>query len=348
NFYQALNFRLSAEGLPNFYVGSHLQVAKIGEDDWSERVYNMFADWRSASRQYQIRLGRQFVYEGTINGTMDGLLLSASPFRRLTVKVFAGLESPLNRDLKIVETDSTAVGAYLSYRMPFDAKVEVSYFQRERTSGTIWQLVGGALTGKIGQGLYYQAQVDHNLLSEELQGMRYRLTYYKEKWGLNAEYSQQEPRLLEDSFFRLFQIDAYQQYRGGVTYQLDENYLFGMQYIFTDYALDQGNQIVLNGANQFGSVGVVFQDGYAGNNVGLYGEINYDLMQNLTLRLYGSRYTYELQTTDISEEATAFSGGLIYRPFKPLALQAEVQQSINSDADKDVRGLFRLNYAFRR
>lgn len=345
NFYQSLRFRLSSEGLPGTYLASYARLAKIGDDSWDEQVYNLYLNWQNSNRKVQLRAGRQFLYEGVINGTVDGVMLAVKPAKKLTLKVVAGLESPFDRDLNLVGGDSSALGGYLSYQLPWDSKIDLSYFKRDRESGTVWHLVGASLTGTYRDNLYYLARVDQNLETEELQGMRYRLSYFYKQWSFSGEYSQQRPRILEDSFFRIFRQLAYKQTRAGVTYQLN-NYRFGVQYAFTDYELDQGNQVTATFGNQWGIVGVIFQEGYGGENLGVYGEARYDILPQLTVRAYSSYYQYQRQSIQIDEEAIGLSGGLTWRPLKDLMLRAEVQESINEYYENDVRGLFRLRYAF--
>ena len=347
NFYQGLQLRLSHEKLQNAYLSGYGRMAWKGKDKPDDRLYNLYANWQASSKKVQLRLGRQFVYAGVINGTVDGILAQVRPTADMTIKLLAGLEAPITRELSPVGSDSSAVGGYIDYRLPFDAKIALSYYQRQRDEETVWQLVGFGLNGTYRDNLYYHAQIDQNLKSEELQGMRYRLDYFYRKWSFYGEYRQQRPRIFEDSFFRIFQMDGFNQTRGGRTYQRNR-YQLGVQYVFTDYQLDQGNQVITTVQNDWGLIGLVFQDGYGGKNVGAYGEVNYDVLPTLTLRAYSSYYNYERQTTEISEDATSFSGGAIFRPTEALALRAEVQESINSAADHDLRGLFRLSYSFRR
>jgi hypothetical protein len=346
NYYQGLQLRLAPENHSNFYLSTYLRVAKRGDEDWEEKVYNLYADWKAPKKPFSLRLGRQFLYYGVINGTSDGVLVSGSPYKNLNIKLFGGLAAPPARDFDVLKWDEgNVLGGYASYRFPWEFKLDLSYFQKSRNKETVWQLVGAGLSGKLRENIYYQAQLDHNLNTEEIQGMRYRLNYLYHKWTLSAEYNSQRPRVYEDSYFRIFKLDAYNQFRGGVTYNLNQ-YQLGVQYLFTAVEYDETNQVIVTGGLPWGIVGLVYQDGFGGKNTGLYGELRYDVFKQLTVRAFSSHYNYERQTTVISEDATSVSGGLDYRPFKYLTLQADVQQSINSIYEDDIRGLFRLNYFF--
>ena len=347
DFYQGLQLRLLPENYRNLYLNTYLRVAKKGDADWEEKVYNLYIHWNSPRKQVQIRLGRQFLYRGVINGTLDGLQLSLRPVQNMNIKFFAGIEAPYQRDLRVVGSDSNAFGAYVSYRFPDKVKVDLSYFQRQRDGNTIWQLLGIGLNGKFKNDVYYQIQIDHNLKATQLQGVRSRLTYYYKRWSFTGEFNHQKPRILEDSYFWIFELEAYNQLRGGITYQI-KSYQVGFQYLFTAYSEDQTNQGIVTIGNRWGLVGLVLQNGFGGDNVGIYGDIRYEVLPGLTVKFFSSYYNYQRHTIEIGEEATALSGGLIYRPFRFLALHAELQESRNSFYENDVRGLFRVNYFFNK
>ncbi len=347
DYYQALQLRVSPEDYSNLYLSTYLRVAKRGDEDWEEKVYNLYGDWNTANKRLNFRFGRQFVYQGVINGTLDGVLVSGKPAQNLTVKLFGGLSAPLTREFEMLEWDQgNVLGGYAAYRFPYQFKLDVSYFQKSRNDETVWQLVGAGLSGKFRQNIYYQAQVDHNMQTEEFQGMRYRLNYFYKQWQFSAEYNSQRPRIVEDSYFRIFKLDAYNQFRGGVTYNLNR-YQLGLQYIFTEVEFDETNQVILTAGIPWGIIGLIYQDGFGGKNTGIYGELRYDILPRLTARGYSGFYSYERQTTVISEDAISFSGGLDFRPYDSISVQADIQQSINSVFEDDIRGLFRLNYFFR-
>ena len=102
------------------------------------------------------------------------------------------------------------------------------------------------------------------------------------------------------------------------------------------------------GRSRLGSLGLIYQTGFGGDNVGIYGNVDYDVLDNLTFRLRSRHYSYTRRTLSIGEDATSFSGGLLYRPIPSVLLQAELQESINTFYDNDLRALFRVGYSFGR
>jgi hypothetical protein len=154
------------------------------------------------------------------------------------------------------------------------------------------------------------------------------------------------PRIFEDSYFNIFEIEAFDQARAGVHYRFGQ-YGAGAQFLHTMYAEDESADAVLVSFDSpWGTIGTALQGGYGGDRTGVFGEVRYDVVPELTLLARSSYYSYERRTVAIEEDATAVSGGLRYRPSRPLVLQAEVQQSANSYLDSDVRALLRVHYAF--
>ena len=348
DYYQHVNLRVSMESYQDLYLKTYFKYGRNGDPaEWNEKVYNTYLNFISPCRKWDARLGRQFVYNGVMNGTVDGLLLSIRPVANMSVRLLAGMEAPFDRTLKLTSwDDGNVLGAYGSYGFSEAINLKASYYQKSRSSEVYWQLVGGALSGKVLNNFYYQAQYDHNLKTSSFQTIRFRLNYLKNKWTVFAEYNSQKPRIYEDSFFQIFEQTAFNQVRSGVGYQLGI-FNIGLQDIYTMYEESKSsNQIHATLSGSYGMIGVLYQSGYSGDNTGVYGAIHYNILKDLLLRVSSSYYQYERQTTAISEDATAFSGSLTYKLTASLQASAEIQERINSYFDNDLRGLFRIHYAF--
>ncbi|MDX1741160.1 MAG: hypothetical protein R3178_07695, partial [Rhodothermales bacterium] len=172
DFYQGLRFRTWLKEAPQLQLRSYLRVARRGDPvDWEARWYHGFLNWKP-DRRVDLRLGRQFLYDGVINGTSDAFSVSASPIREVRVRLVAGLETPRDRAFEFLsKDDGYMLGAYASGRMARQAKLSVSYFQRNRLEAKVWEVAGAALTGELVDGLTYLAQFDYNMQDEEYQRM---------------------------------------------------------------------------------------------------------------------------------------------------------------------------------
>lgn len=350
DYYQHVNTRLSLDSYRDLYFKTYFRLGRNGDPaEWNEKVYNAYFNFLSPCRKWDARIGRQFVYNGVMNGTVDGLLLNIHPVANMTLKILAGMDAPFDRTLELTTwDDGNILGAYGSYGISDALNMKLSYVQKSRSSDVYWQLAGGSFSGKVVNSLFYQAHYEHNLKTSTYQTMRFRLNYINNKWMLFGEYNSQRPRIYEDSFFQIFEQSAFNQIRSGINYQLG-NYSIGLQDVYTIYEEDEStNQIhaIINGT--YGTIGVLYQSGYGGDNTGIYGAIRYNILKNLLLFVHSSYYQYERQTTAISEDATSFSGGLTYKLSPSWQIKAEVQERINSFYDNDVRGLFRIRYAFNK
>jgi hypothetical protein len=348
DYYQHINARVSLESYRDLYFKTYFQFGRNGDPaEWNEKVYNAYINFLAPCRKWDARLGRQFVYNGVMNGTVDGILLNVRPVKNVTVKLMAGVDAPMDRALELTQWDEgNALGAFGSYGISDAINIKASYYQKSRSSEVYWQVTGGALSGKILKNLFYQADYEHNLKTSSYQAMRYRLNYFYNKWIVFAEYNSQKPRIFEDSFFQIFEQTAFNQVRSGINYQVG-NYNIGLQDVYTMYEENESsNQVHATVSGSYGMIGILYQSGYAGDNLGVYGSIRYNLLKNLILNVRSSYYQYERQTTAISEDATAISGGLTYKLSASWQVKAEIQERINSYYKNDVRGLFRIHYAF--
>ncbi|KAA3613152.1 MAG: hypothetical protein D8M58_12655 [Calditrichaeota bacterium] len=348
NFYQGLYFKVTPENNPDFYFKSNLRLIKTSNpSEWNNKVYNSHIGWRTSLMKTELRLGRQFVYSGVISGTMDALYLSLSPVANLNMKFVGGVVAPFDRKPEVTQwDDGNVLGAYTSYRFDKALKTDISYFQKTRNEELYWQQAGASFSGTMNQ-LFYRVKYDHNLLTSEYQAIRSNLTYYLDLWSFSAEYSSQRPRVYEDSFFSIFKIKAHNQIRVAATRNISE-YQVGLQFINTSFEEgESSNQVLATLGNKWGILGLIYQGGYGGDNIGIYAEVKYQLLNNLKLNLHSSHYKYQRQSVQIDENATAFMAGLQYQMLKSLRLDLQLQESINNAYESDLRGLFRLNYSFK-
>ncbi len=329
-------------------VKGDFRVARRGDPgDWNEKVYNLYADWRTADRRMDVRFGRQFLYRGVLNGSVDGAQITARPAPGFDVGALVGMAVPLDRSLDVRSwKDGGTLGAFSSYRFNPRSRVDVSYIQRLSNDMIAWRQLGASVAGSLSNGVFYNGQLDYNLEKDVVQGGRLRFMYLVAQWTVSAEFNHQLPRIYEDSYFNVFELEGFNQVRGGVNYRFGR-YGVGGQYLHTMYNEDESaDAVLLSLDSPWGTIGTALQGGYGGDRTGVFGEIRYDVVPELTLMARSSYYSYQRRTVSITEDATAVSGGLRYRPTRPLVLQAELQQSVNSYLDSDVRALFRVQYAF--
>lgn len=348
DFYQGVAFKLKYDKIQGLYLKTFFQVADGREQaGWSEKVYNGYLNYNSVDGRFRVRLGRQFLYSGVLRGTLDGLTVNYAPTARLKIRAALGAAAPDSRKLEVRNfNDNTAAGLYAAYNQSAALNVHLSYFQRATNGNIGWQQGALVLSGNILRPLFYLAEVEYNLKQSELQRVRTQLDYTWGAWNVFAEFSSAKPRIFEESFFTRFKMDGYQQGLLGVRYHFND-YQVGLQYMLTDYAAgDQGRQLILSADSRWGSLGLLYQDGSAGENKGLFGALHYAPWQGLMLFARSSYYKYQHHLIIESEEATAFAAGSEFKFGSSLAVRGEIQQRINSFYKNDWRGLISLRYRF--
>ena len=333
----------------NFRVKANFRVAKQHSPaDWGEKVFSLYADYRTADRRFDARLGRQFLYRGVLNGTSDGLWLRARPTPESEIAVFSGLAARYGRSLDLLSWDEGGMfGGVAGYRFAPQARAEVTYVNRRSSGTTAWHQISGLLTGQLVQGLLYDAQLDYNIEKSEIQAGRLRLMYLFEQWTVSGELNSQKPRIYEDSYFNIFELVAFNQIRGGVSYRLSRRYSVGAAYMHTIYEEDESaDEIVLTLSSPWGVIGGVLQGSYGGERIGAFGEVRYDVVPSVQVMARASHQNYERRNISIEQDATGLSAGVRFRPTRQWLLTAEVQDSINTYYDNNVRLLLRAFYAF--
>ncbi|RMF62108.1 MAG: hypothetical protein D6748_00135 [Calditrichaeota bacterium] len=347
DYYQGVQLRLYPFSNRQIYFNTYFRLAKLGSSAWEEKFYNSYIHWNSQDKRWRVRVGRQFLFQGVVNGTMDGVTFTGNISPKLKFTVVGGVEAPYQREFRVVNTDSAFWGGVLNFKPTRNHRIQFSYINRTRNNESIWNLLGLTFTGRYRSNWIYLFQLEHNLQSGKLQGVRSRVTYNQDKWSLSGEINSQKPRVFEDSFFRIFVLNPFVQLRTAATYEFNTIQL-GVQYLFTKYEEDQTNQIIATVGKRWGVIGVIYQNGFAGDNIGLYGDVRYPLRPWLSIKLKSSYYNYQRHAVLVGEEATAFSAGVILRPYPSLSVHAEVQQGINSFYKNDFRGLFRVQYLIQK
>ena len=347
NQYHGLNFKINPEDNSDLYFKGYAKAVREGDpQDWREKVYNAYLSWKTPFADSRIQIGRQFIYAGVVHGTLDAVAVSVKPIDKMNVKLFGGVVAPYNREMKFTQwDDGNALGGYGSYKINSMIKVNTSYFQKQRNEELYWQQFGTAFSGNY-KKVFYILRYDHNLLSSDYQSILANASYSNKNWSFTGEVSSQKPKVYEDSFFSIFKLREHNQFRLAVTHRILV-YEIGLQVINTLYQENESNQhLIFTLGNNWGVVGIVYQTGFGGENVGLYADINYQILKDLRFNLHSSHYKYERQSVQLEEEATSFSVGIKYNPQKSLGLGIQIQQSVNSFYESDLRGLLKLSYSF--
>jgi len=224
-------------------------------------------------------------------------------------------------------------------------RTQLSYFQKSKNGRKIWQQAGITLNGRLKNSFYYTANAEIDLLHSTYQRLRLSADYYRNRWIVHGEISNQKPRLFEDFLYQLFEIEGYSQLRTGISYALNK-YRLNLDYLLSVYGANLSNKIIIGLSSGWGYLGLVTNLEDQGKNFGIMGNVDYPLARKWTLLFHSSYYNYKRHLISVNEEAAAFSTGFDFKPFRNLIIGSRIQEMVNSYFKNDFRGLFRLKYVF--
>jgi len=347
SFYETVTFSASSIASTNLSFHTHFNAFKDGTPSkWSSKIYSGYLQWKNSTGSFDLRVGRQFLYKGVITGSYDALALSTNLSNSFQAKFYSGLIVPFDRGSKLLKWDEGHFyGGFLSYKISTRLNSNVSFISKERSKKSYWRQLGFALSGS-GEHLFYLFQYNHNLLTSTFQSIRAHLAYYAGPWTFTADASSLKPRIYEDSFFTIFNIRQHSQLRVAAERTIGD-YRVGARFVETLLPQKESTQqAILTFGKKWGVIGLIMQSGFGGGNLGLYGQLDYPLLNNLSVNFYTSHYRFQRYSIEVEEQATSFSAGFIYRPFPKLRISAQVQQSVNNFYTSDFRGLLTLHYRF--
>ena len=117
-------------------------VAGAFGDAGRVRLYNLYLSWLNIGKSVDLHLGRQLVFAGVGNGTIDGIVAQASFLNRgIRVTGFAGATvSPEFTDVRKNMHDNYHFGGQIVTTMIPDARVGISYANRREERDPYWAL----------------------------------------------------------------------------------------------------------------------------------------------------------------------------------------------------------------
>lgn len=345
DLYPGLQFVLSNPKIHYFSLhGFGRTIFHQSDSRWDERIYNLYAKAKLFSRG-QITIGRQFVYDGVVNGTLDGFGFKFKGENNFHFNVYAGMNAPLYKEAKILNwNNDRTVGFSVGGNFLPGQYVQFSSMKKWISSKKALHMDGLIVNGRLNSSWFYYINAQYNDAKKKIQRNIIRLTYSKVKWYMDVEYIHQLPMIYEFSYFNIFESEAFNQIRFNVTRKLSK-YSVTLGYNYTLSEENNTSEFNLVLSRKKNSLGLLYNTGFAGDNLGLYGQVYQRILTNLYLRLYGNYYTYQRYQVDISEEAISYSGGLDYRTGNFLT-RLELQQMSNNLYKSDVRLLLHIFYRF--
>lgn len=345
------------------YLRATTDLTESADSDPRLRAYNLFVRYRD--RRIDARAGRQRVFAGVGYGTIDGARIDVER-AGIDLTLYGGALVPVDGSGVNALADAHLWGARLRTSRLAGVDVAVSFADRERDPAAY--VPRASLYGYLRQppavrrrllgveanrrfGLHsLRGRVDYDLHAGSL-----RRSELAGRLGLSAdlavstEWRHREPHIYDGSIFSVFPISAYDELGLRCHYRLSPRLSLAANAATVRYDDDSSVRLGLSAAiGRHLTLGYHRAQGYAGDNDGFSGHLNYPLRRNLVLRGQLNLASYESFEADDRDGLAAAVAGLTWRPSRTLSLDGQMQALRNPSSDSDLRLLVRGSWRFRR
>jgi len=255
-----------------------------------------------------VEVGRLFFHPGITFGSMDGVNLNLKPLKNLHVELYAGVESYMYRSYKMYNfSDATVYGGSLKYFNFYRTNLDVSYLQKTYDSEIQWQLAGVSLANYSFRDWKFLLQTHYDIANSRLHRFFFSTRFTPTKQlHFNVNLKQQHPQVYADSYFQMFDLKEYRKAGVGASYYFTNEYALNIDYDLFQIEDGQGNRVILSLNNNHGSIGVVYETGDLGDQIGFMADYGYEFLPGLVGSIYidylryrfEEIYSYENQLTN--------------------------------------------------
>ncbi len=316
-------------------------------DDPESRLYNGYLEWKR--KNSSLALGRQWITMGPSSLTLDGFKASRTFGGQVEVTGYLGVQTPYSRHFSLQGWDrAKSGGLHVRTRNLKNASFGFGFQQKSYKGKTTFRELG--VDGKLDlpAGLDILGRLDFDLLDAGVQ--RAVLTGRKRVSGrlsLMGEYRHYQPRLIDKSYFKRFDLEGNEQIRGGVSYTLRPGVSLDASYTGVFFEDENDSYITLGAACPYGSFSYFHGTGASGDEDGFAVSGSYlfagswELFADIDYSLY--RFYEELDRDYVFSSAF----GLNWRPNRTVLAGIELQDMNNDFISRDFRVLlkFTLNYS---
>jgi hypothetical protein len=293
-------------------------------------------------------IGRLFLHPGTTLGALDGATVTYSFANHFAVTAYGGLESHFKRSFNMYETtDSQVLGGLFTVQKYFKSKLQLLYLRKANENATFWHLTGLNFDTALLPKTLLRVQSHYDI---EQSRMHRLLVSARNTWTSKVmttlEYKQQLPQVYANSYFTFFTPEAYQRIRFGAAYEFIPNYNFQLNYQYVMFENDNASQIYATVGNTFADIGLVFENGYAGDQVGVMVDLFYEVLPNLVASVYVDYSQYRVEKVYEYDNQLANAARLSYRLGRHLTIDAEYQWLQNRFQSSDSRFLNHISFVW--
>lgn len=291
-----------------------------------------------ARNRLDLIIGRQFLHPGTVLGSLDGIRAHLHQ-KNLTLQLYGGIESYYKKSFEMLKTgDDFTAGGALEIRQLAATNWELLYLRKAASDGVFWQLAGlNAFNASLPKTiLQFQAHYDleNSRLHRMLLGTR---NSWSDRINTTLEFKSQFPQVYANSYFTIFSPKAYRQYRAGAAFQFIDGYYLNGLYQHIQFPEDSANQFFLTLQNGNGAAGFFYEDGYAGEQLGLSFDYGMEIFKNFMASIYIDYSKYRIEEIYEFDNQLGNAARLSYRFNKYLSADLEYQWLKNRFKEQDNR-----------
>jgi len=316
-------------------------------------------DWKRAAGALNVRLGRQLVYEGVGNGTIDGLWLGYDFGDLLQIAGYAGSLPSLEASNGLQSwSDGHMMGAELRIRKLYGTTVGVSFVRKARqpvtyvssysgktieNSALRQQWVGVDLCRRFGRYVDLFGRLDIDVIFEKIQRAELVARYtVSPALRLTGEFVHRAPAIDVNSIFSVFAQRTNRQIRLNGTYRINKRLsLFsGVEHVL--YDRDTATRVRIGVSVRGHYIAYNRGMGYMGARDGVSGGLRYPVGKKLWIKANAQFARYALfDGAEDKDEVVTASMGVNYRPTRGTSFDLEGQSVQNRVYKRDFRILFR-------
>ncbi|MEW6509640.1 MAG: hypothetical protein AB1428_01635 [Bacteroidota bacterium] len=365
----------AAEGdfsLHTYLLGMVNGTGAFGENG-RVRVSNLYLRWANIGRAADVNLGRQAVYAGVGNGTIDGIMarvrllddmITVTGYGGSTVVPdFTGLRSNWHDNLHFG-------GRVLTTVLP-GARIGLSYMNRREEVDPYWALRardttftpvpyyvapdpyederGSAdVSYACGEDARVYARYDYDFLTNTTaRGQGALRVNVAPDLALTGEYIYRKPRVAFNSIFSAFTQNSVSEVEGGVEYSITALCRVYGKLGQVSYTDETSMRWTLGLFAQYGSVSYSGSSGYAGELQSFNVQGAYPLLDRMIVPSLGVSFaSYKLSADAPRDDALAVLAGATVRPVRTFSVELQGQWMRNRLYDRDMRLQVRLMYWF--
>jgi hypothetical protein len=297
-----------------------------------------------------VEAGRFFYHPGITFGSLDGLDLVLKPVNNLRIQLYGGVESQLYRSYRVYNLDeATVYGGSIKYLNLSGTDIQLSYFEKQHDKNIQWQIAGLNLSNYTLKDWKFLLQTHYNIANSLLQRF-----FFSTRWTPSRDYhvylnlKQQHPQIHTDSYYndeeKFGQFKDYSRAGIGGTWYFSKDYWASVDYNFFKIEGGQGHKIIASVSNLNGTLGLVYETGDLGDQVGFLASYGYEFIPGLVGSLGIDYQRYRFSEIYSFEDQVANSLRLNYKFAKNWRIDVVYQLLHNKFKDTDHRFLNHIHF----